>query len=135
MTRQIEPETLAWHALRKAQREALTAAALSGDFSLVPAQPFKAATQGTYGFPVSVTMESKLVETYKNLETSRLDANDQIGLMLQINTLESYRRANLSRRQTRRHLLAHLQQKLAQEAKYDNLMLQVMTGTAKVADL
>ncbi len=135
MTRQIEPETLTWHRLRKSQREQLAAATLAGDFATVPAQPFKDADLGDYGFPVSAAMETKLVDAYKNLVTTKLNANDQIGLLVQVNTLESFRRANLSSRQTRKQLLAHLQHKLAQEVKYDDLMLQVMSGTAKVADL
>jgi hypothetical protein len=126
--RQIELETTTWHTLRGAANEAILAALESKDFKDVPVQPFIEADPGTYGFPPTAQMETKLVEAY---DSDEINCDEQIGLQLQINTLESFRRAYASRRQGKREMIAHLKADLGEVTKQTDIMLQNMVGTAK----
>jgi hypothetical protein len=129
-TRQIEPETATWYQVWTKHLADFLAGFAASDFSQVTTRPFVDQPTGDTGFPVSVQMENKLVDAYVSGEAFTVD--QQIGIQLQANTLESFRRANLSRRQGRRELLAHYQHELGQASRQNNLMLQTMTGTAKI---
>ncbi len=126
--RQIELETTTWHTLRSAANKTILGAFGSKDFKDVPVQPFVDADPGAIGFPPTIQMETKLIEAY---ESDEINCDEQIGLQLQINTLESFRRAYMSRRQGKRELIAHLKADLDEVAKQADIMLQNMVGTAK----
>lgn len=128
--RQIEPETTAWYLKWSGAQDTLRAGLNDRDLSSVPTRPYKDEPVGETGFPVSNQMEDKLFQAYQ--DSTDITIDPQIGIELQVNTLESFRRANLSRRQTRRELLAHFIYELGQAPRQNSLMLQTMAGTAKI---
>ncbi len=132
MARQIEPEMSAWYLRRKALRAELLGALDSTDFSAVETAQYSAVATGPAPFPESLVMETKLLEQMRQGETRTFKADDGIGITLQVNTLESFRRAYLSQKQTKRDLLRHLAQKVEHGDRYDDLMLQQFTGTDKI---
>ncbi len=133
MTRQIEPETSAWSTRRGILTQELYAALVSKDFSAVETNQYGAsAASVTTPYPLSIQMETKLLAELRNLTNTTFTAADSIAITLQVNTLESFRRSYLSRKQTKRDLLRHLTQKFANEAKYDQLMLQQFISADKV---
>ncbi len=129
-TRQIEPETASWYQIWAKQLADFLAGFSASNFSQVPTRPFINQPAGDTGFPLSVEMENKLVDAY--VSGTDIAVDQQIGIQLQTNTLESFRRSNLSRKQSRRELLAHYQHELGQAQRQNNLMLQTMAGTAKI---
>lgn len=129
--REVTGETQAFLALRGIAREQIVDAIESGDFEEVDAQPYLEGDPGEGGFPATAETEEKLLGAHTSADTE-LNCDDQISLFLQIDTLEAFRRANLSRKQGRREMLAHLAFALAQENKYENLFQQRVVGTDKV---
>lgn len=131
MTIQIEPETMSWLARRTTLRGTTTAALASGDFSGVPTQPYASADPGTDGFPKSNLLTQKMIDGAADASDS-VNAAGQMSILLQANTLESFRRMFLSQKQGRRELLAQASFEATQAPKYDNLMLQQFVNTDKV---
>lgn len=131
MTIQIEPETMAWLARRTTLRGATTVALSSGDFSGVPTQPYASAEPGVDGFPKATLLTQKMIDGVADASDT-LNAAGQMSILLQANTLESFRRMYLSQKQGRRELLAHAVFEASQAPKYDSLMLQQFVNTAKV---
>ncbi len=133
MTKQVEPELSSWSTRRRTLNQELYTALTSRDFSAVETNQYGAASAGvTTPYPVSTDMETKLLNEMRNLKSTTFNAGDSISITLQVNTLESFRRAYLARKQTKRDLLRHLTQKMANEAKYDALMLQQFISADKV---
>lgn len=132
MSRQIEPEMIEWMKRRAAAQAALTTGIASGDFAAVDPAPYREAEPGQHGFPVTVQLEDKLVSNYTGAAAQPIDVDEGSGLVLQLNTLEAFRRANLAERQGRAAMLAHLEHALSHAPRYNNLFAQVVVNTAKV---
>lgn len=132
MARQIEPELLAWYTRRKALRDQFDTALASKDFAPVETVQYADEDSQDTPYPQTTEMETKLLTEMRNLATTEMTADDAISITLQVNTLESFRRAYLSQKQTKRDLLRHLAQKVAHEQRFDDLMLQQFTDTDKV---
>jgi hypothetical protein len=134
MGRQVQTETVPWYTQRQLLRHQILTAVTTAsyDFEFCQTVQYTDLPQGAYGAPVTVAMEAVLIAGYASPASTLLTNDDQISIMQQVNTLESFRRCYLSQRQTRRDFLAHLTQQLQQEDVYDNQMLQQFAGTDKV---
>jgi hypothetical protein len=135
MTRTIFQEVADWAAARTALRAKLITAMTTSDFQHVPANRYGTLPAGGYGYPVTVDLEAVILGQYQDLEHTTATANDAIGNYVQLNTMESFRRAYLSEKQTKRDFLAHYNWQLPMENKQDGLMLQQFAGVAKVLPL
>jgi hypothetical protein len=131
--RQIYDETKEFIKARKQSRVQLSNALESADFAEVEPQPFDL-DPGKYGMPVTEELEKTLLAAHTS-QTGEYSSDDQIGLLLQIDALEAFRRSNLARKQGRREMLVHLRYTLEQEDKYDGLFKQQIVGTDKIGSV
>lgn len=132
MTRQVEPATQVALALRSSTQTAVGRAFADPTlFPQVPAQPYLNAPQGPQGFPDTTAMETKGL-TFYGTDTPPGTAQDVASIHQQINVLESFRRSELTRRQTKRELLSHLAYEYQQAPLHNAAALQVFVGIDKV---
>jgi hypothetical protein len=131
MARQVYDETSTWQTRRAALSAQLKTAMMSGDFSQCPTNQYGAQDQGQFGFPVTTDIEQVILVGYAQAGQTPFAGADAIGAFMQVNTLESFRRAYLSWKQVRRDLVAHAVQALGQTAAYDDLMLQQFVSIDK----